>query len=147
MDEKLSNGTCSKELSGGMSPSLEEYRELLKYDIEELAQDMVDEDNPYIDSIIEILKNISLGSSVGANGAKTEYTPKNYPKVDADTTNLGTLMENSLKEDLEIPKQATTVASSIFGISPGMRKHFMESFIRCFLRKATGAKEKLQKRS
>ena len=104
LDEKLSNGTCSKELSGGMSPSLEEYRELLKYDIEEMAQDMVDEDNPYIDSIIEMLKNISLGSSVGANGAKIEYTAKNYPKVDADTTNLGTLMDNSLKEKFKIEK-------------------------------------------
>lgn len=104
LEEKLRAGTCSTELAEGISPSLEEYRSLLKYDIEDMAQAMVDEDNPYIDSIIELLKHISIGSGVGSNGQRVDYTPKNFPSVNADSENLSSLMKDSLEKPDKVEK-------------------------------------------
>lgn len=104
LDEKLTSGSCSNNLASGMETSLEKYRELLDYDIEDMAQDMVDEDNPYIDSIIELLKGISIGSGVGSNGQRVDYTPKNFPSVNADSENLSSLMKDSLEKPDKVEK-------------------------------------------
>lgn len=96
MDNKLSKGECSPEVASGMGESLEEYRKLLKHDIEPMAQEMTDIDDAHIESIKALLQSITFGSTATGSGNSRDITPEDFPKLSSDTKNLKKYLENCM---------------------------------------------------
>lgn len=88
LETKLTSGECSAELSSGMSTSLEEYRKLLEKRIPPMAEKMQQIDAPHIDTVVQMLRNISIDGTSDGTGNGDSVALDDFSNLSSKTSGL-----------------------------------------------------------